>query len=91
MTNNEDHENQNDSGMIQDDSGLSDIPNDSGLADIPAPDYDMDDNAEDRGTEGNLPNLHISEDDDDAMGESRFCGPLKMLVSPNYAPVKKKF
>lgn len=56
VTNTDDYENQND-------SGVADVPNDSGVADIPN-DYDMEDNAEDRGTEGNLPNLHISEDDD---------------------------
>ena len=48
----------------------NDSHNDSGLVEEPVPDYDMDDNIEDEKTAENLPNLHISEDDDnDVMGE----------------------
>lgn len=63
VTNNEEYDNQND-------SGVGDGPNDSGVADDQNTDYDMDDNVEEAAQSGGkLPNLHISEDDDlDVMG-----------------------
>ena len=57
----DDYDNQNDSGMV---------PDDSGVAEDQTADYEMEENTEDGVSAGPLPNLHISEDDDmDEMGK----------------------
>ena len=70
MNNVDDYDNQNDSGMV---------PDDSGVAEDQTADYEMEENTEDGVSAGPLPNLHISEDDDmDEMG--KFFMAIKMVI-----------